>query len=696
MIIKILVVDDSATDRVIISSMLSGYNIILASDGNEAITKINQDPEINLVILDINMPKMNGFQVLEILQNDEKYNHLRVIILTNYEEFENEIKGLKAGAVDYIRKPINIESLKARIDVHVELLKIQNVLEEKLNETSMTFDMIFEHAPIGITVSQNYDLSCIDKAIVSVNPMFMEITGRSKAEFVKLGWEKITHPDDLMEDMENFKKLQSGDIKNYSMEKRYLKPDGSIVWVYMVIAAISPVGDHSFNYICLVQDITKRKETESNLKYIHEHNKLTGLYNREYMEDFLEKDSQVPCPCKKAFISVNLSTLNILTSNFGFLYIQNLVKKSAETLKHYCIEKCILFHPYENQFVFYLKNYRDKEELIEYCDKLGNILEKLFVSEGIGGGLGIIEVECNNKLTIDQIMKKLLVASERSINVFDKDFRACFYDEKLEALVDRDGLIRQELSRLVDNNDNMELYLQYQPIYDLSTDKIYGFEALARLKTEKLGSVSPVEFIPIAEKTKLIIPLGEKIIIYAFHFLKRLKKLGYDDVAISINVSAIQLLRPDFTERLFKIINDMVIDPCNVNIEITESVFVSEYERINNVIKTINNTGIHIAIDDFGTGYSSLAREKELNVDCLKIDKYFIDKLMEEDTDKAITSDIISMVHKLGHYAIAEGVEYKKQMDYLKIHGCDKIQGYLIGRPLDEDAAIEQLSKCFP
>jgi len=228
---------------------------------------------------------------------------------------------------------------------------------------------------------------------------------------------------------------------------------------------------------------------------------------------------------------------------------------------------------------------------------------------------------------------------------------------------------------------------------DLRTGSIYGFEALARLRTEGLGSVSPLEFIPIAEKTKLIFPIGEKVIIKAFHFLNKLKEHGYNDLHVSINISVTQLLNPDFASRLLELISDMQIDPENIDIEITESVFAHDYDIINNIIEKLRNAGMRIAIDDFGTGYSSLSREEKLTVDCLKIDKYFVDILLKSDLKKAITSDIISMSHKLGHSTIAEGVEQECQMQYLKEHNCDKIQGYLISKPLDENEALEFLKR---
>lgn len=138
-------------------------------------------------------------------------------------------------------------------------------------------------------------------------------------------------------------------------------------------------------------------------------------------------------------------------------------------------------------------------------------------------------------------------------------------------------------------------------------------------------------------------------------------------------------------------IDEMNVSPANIGIEITESVFSSNYGEINCILGNLKEKGIRIGIDDFGTGYSSLAREQELNVDCLKIDKYFIDKLLEVDSEKAITAEIISIAHKMGHFVIAEGVEYEEQKEYLLKNGCEKIQGYLIARPMDQDDAIKQL-----
>ena len=817
---KILVVDDSASDRFIIERMLREYDILTACDGIEAMQQIDEHGDIDIVILDLNMPKMDGFEVLKALKSNDRYKGLRTIILTNYDELDNEIEGLRLGAVDYIRKPVNMDSLKARIEIHVELLRIQQMLEHKLYEQGLTFDTIFQQAPIGIAISHGSEPSNgRENTVARFNPMFEKITGRTKDELMELGWVKITYPDDLDKDLINFKKLQRGELSSYSMEKRYVRPDGSIVWVQMTVAPLIISNDDRYNHICLAQEITRRKEMEADLlesersksvllshlpglayrckydrqwtmefvsagcstltgyspeslinnkelafcdlvapeyreslwiewektlakkvplnyeyqiitaegerkwvlemgegvfgeggevealegiiidityrkriedrlKYNSEHDRWTGLHNLNYLETLLERDGKHRRLENRAFVSTNLNTVQSLTATYGFHYTQELMREVADMLGQYCTDRRMLFYTYENLFVFYLKDYKDREELTEFCRDIANMLESLLVAERIGGGIGVVQIDKDSDRDVDQLMKRLLIASEKALNIYDRDVGICFYDAEIEMEMIREEEIKRELAKIGADENYGELFLQYQPILDLESNRICGFEALSRLKIEKFGLVPALEFIPIAEKTKLIVPIGRRAIIRALRFLRRLKDNGFGGVLVSINVSAIQLLRSDFSENLFKMIDRTQVNPENIGLEITESVFASNYEEINRIIGGLKDSGIQIAIDDFGTGYSSLARERELNVNCLKIDKSFIDKLMCLDAKDTITSDIISMAHKLGHCVIAEGVEHEKQRQYLHSWGCDRIQGYLIGKPLDEEAAI--------
>ena len=178
--------------------------------------------------------------------------------------------------------------------------------------------------------------------------------------------------------------------------------------------------------------------------------------------------------------------------------------------------------------------------------------------------------------------------------------------------------------------------------------------------------------------------------------ISTVRSMGYEELRFYVNISPIELLRNEFIEELTAMIELYGINPENLGLEITESVFTDRFDLINEKLRAIKEMGLYVAIDDFGTGYSSLARESELNVDCLKIDKIFIDRLLQINLTRAITGDIISMAHKMGHIVVAEGVEDEMQVQYLKDNNCDMMQGFLFCKPIDFDSALRLLSKETP
>lgn len=700
--IKILVVENSESNKSIIKKTLSEYSVLIASSVVEAMNILAEDKSINLLLLDLNIT--DGFKLLEFLKEDEGFNALRTIILTNSGESENEIKALKLGAVDYIRKPLYPDTLKERIGLHTTLLRIKQTrettlprenipcksIEEALHESERRQSVFLHHLP-GLAYRCDYDRDWTMK-------------------YVSEGCHNLTgyHPESLLYNRDlSFNELISPEYREvlwdrwnqilkekepFKYEYEIITASGEKKWVIEMAQGIYNENGEVEALEGIVLDISDRKAVENALKYNNEHDRWTGLYNRDYLETVFLKDTKQKQ--RRAFIGINLSTVEVLTAKYGFQYTQGLIKKAAEKLEQFNNEKRILFYPNQSRFIFYITDYQNSSLLVEFAREIAEAMERLFIIERIGGGIGVLEIKEDDELDLDLLLRKILVASERAINDIETDFSICFYDEKIDAAVNRERDITEALNRIVDGKTTEDdIFLHYQPILDLKTGLICSFEALARLRTEKLGVVSPLEFIPLAEKTKLILPLGEKVFGEAFRFLNKLKEYGYQEIGISINISVIQLMNPDFLDKLFALMKTMQINPKNVGIEITESIFASNYETINYVIEKLRNTGMTVAIDDFGTGYSSLAREGELKVDCIKIDKYFIDKLINADLNKAITCDIISMSHKLGHCIIAEGVEQETQLQYLKNHNCDRVQGYLISKPLSEKAAIELLIK---
>lgn len=756
-----------------------------------------------------------------ILENP-RYSDLQKLLVCETTEEENldfDYQALKAAVY---RKPLLKNSLKAHIGLQLELLHHKRKAAESEAESAI-FKAIFNQSPVGIFVSQDgVTVTSGSIAEVSINAAVENLMGRSKAELGRVGWAAITHPDDLQADMNNFNKLIAGEIDQYEMDKRYIRPDGSSVWAQIAVAQIHVQEEKKPFQLCLlfdisrrkklelalfesertksillshlpglayrcdndsnwtmryvsdgcysltgykpeelqnnkriayneiisvkyrgqvrdkwelalsgkqrfqdeyeiitadgtskwvlelaqgvfdkdgdledlegiVLDITDRKKYEDQLLHYNEHDQWTGLFNRRAFEELLQNDAQASCPVRRAMIEINLSSIQMLSITYGFDYAQEVTSRTVELFETFQNADRLLFHTYANRYVFYFRTYSNKEELVRFSEKLSEELGAILSIERIGWGIGIIELGAFTSLDIGKILRNLLITSEQSLTGFGEDLEISFFDELMESKIERKQAITEELAEICKGIGGERLSLDFQPILDLDTNAISGFEALARLQSRTYGSVPPLEFIPIAEESKLIIPLGWEIFKKAFQFQQNLRTAGFDRISVAVNISAVQLLKSDFIPNLVELTERFDVDTRWINLELTESIFSSDFQEMNKKLGNLQQLGFHISLDDFGTGYSSFARERELNINCLKIDKFFVDKLEYLEEEKSITGDIISMGHKLGHYIIAEGVEHSKQHDYLRRHGCDKVQGYLVSRPIGEKAALALL-----
>lgn len=589
------------------------------------------------------------------------------------------------GIISYIGILIIITLIKAYKEKNTAYIKKINTQAVKEN----FYSKVFNQAPVGIAIMRETEYIQNDELKdLNINPSYERILGRSKHELQNMNWAQITHPDDLTSDLEYFEQFKNGNTDIYSREKRYIKPDGSVVWVDMLISRFASIHEGPGDHVCIITDITERKKIEATLTYNSEHMLLTGLYNRRVLIKTLANDALMPCSSNRALVGVNLSAMHSLSLRYGYHYNQNILKSIASSLEAYCNDKYSLYNPYEYGFVFYVKDYEDLTEITDFNKKLSTTLSSYLYVHGIGVGIGILNLDDSAEDDANELLQKLMNTSEVALKSSKNNVNILFHNPELDLQITRENDISQEISEISKGMNTNRLFLQYQPIIDVMTNKICGFEALARLNSEKYGLVPPFEFIPIAEKNNMIAPFGDIILIKALRFLNRLKENGHDELSLTINISTIQILEDGFANKVIDLVNEMQLNPENVGIELTESVFSTERAEINTVINALKAARMKVLIDDFGTGYSSFARERDLNIDYLKIDKSFIDKLVEPSPKKAITRDIIKMAHKLGHRVVAEGVEYKEQLNFLRDHNCDRVQGYLISKPLDEDLAL--------
>lgn len=819
MLTQLLAVQLNEEDLSLVRKITGRIQVLAAENSNEALHLLEQHATIGLVIIDIEHSYLQSLQLLHTLVYRSQQEPLRIVVLGEPHLLQQKKRVFDLDIVTILTKPLQETQLREILERAV-VKQDADSKQQNMQEQAHLFNAIFYQAPIGISVSHRVDLGVEPgKEQFDANPMYEKITGRSMEEVLRLGWTTITHPDDLPEELEYFKRLKRGELENYSMEKRFIRPDGSIVWVEMTVAPLQASDSQLFAHICLLQDITKRKEAErllaesersksallshlpgmayrcrydahwtmlyvsagcetltgyspdqlinnrdisfndiivlsyrqkvssgwkwaihenkpfeleyeiltaqgtrkwvwemgqaaftedgdiealegiilditdrklmeQNLAYRDAHDLWTGLYNRRYLEQLLRQDIKARKSAKRALISINLGALNAKSIAYGYQYSQDIMKKVAEGLSILCNDLAVLSITHEYRFVFYLRSYDERQNLLLLCKKIESTLEYIVSLERIPYGLGVLEIDESNQENVDQLLRNILIASQRSVVLYDGEAEICFFDESMETEIQREATLSALLSRIVSGKNPDCLFLQYQPIIDMRTGGICGFEALARLKCAEMQVIPPLHFIPIAEKTKLIIPLGDIIIRQAFQFLKQLEEHHVMDCTVSINISAIQLIKEGFAEHIIRLMHSMDVNPSCVCLELTESIFASNFQEINRVLKTLQHKGVKISVDDFGSGYSSLSRERELYVNELKIDKSFIDKLMYLSDDQAITGDIISMAHKLGHSVVAEGIEHQRQLDYLKQNNCDKAQGFFFSKPLNASDAL--------
>lgn len=439
----------------------------------------------------------------------------------------------------------------------------------------------------------------------------------------------------------------------------------------------------------IIIDFTRYKELEKSRLFENDRIPLTGLLNRNALKRQMIDDQADPAKKTSALVSVNFTPLYEMVTRFDHAYVENLLKQIGSTLEQFKDETIQVYGPFDYRFALYLNPYHIRSEVERLATQIIGQVNNLLFSEHVGWGIGIIEIDWSEEQSVDELLRQVVQASDRAFKTHPGRPSIRFYDRAMSDLVHRETTILQELSSIAGGLDEDRLFLNFQPVVSVTENTIVGFEALARLQTNAFGLVGPSEFIQIAEKYRLIIPLGYQILSKALRFQKRLEEKGRSDLWISINLSPFQLLEPGFVSVLSSLMEEKGTNPSNIVFELTESGIYSTLGTINSILKTLQDLGVRIALDDFGVGYSSLARESELQVDFVKIDKLFADQVLTQGTDRSVLGDVISMVHKMRHTTIVEGIEEEVQLQYLKANNCILYQGYLYSKPISEEKTLE-------
>jgi diguanylate cyclase (GGDEF)-like protein/PAS domain S-box-containing protein len=447
------------------------------------------------------------------------------------------------------------------------------------------------------------------------------------------------------------------------------------------------VGDKTY-FTGIGIDVSDRKLKEEIAGNLMFYDTLTGLPNRikafhivdEHIKNHIDPNH------KDALLFIDIDNFKFVNDTFGHVYGDALLAKIAEKLKSLICDRIHVARFEGDEFFVFILDTNDAEVKDLSAKILALINEEMevqgkksFVSASIG--IALYPEHANN-------FEELMQYADTAINKakYGGKDRFEFFDFKLHERIKNRVEITSQLRGALENN---ELLLYYQPQLDMKTCKITGLEALIRWNNPQQGMVSPAVFIPIAEETGLIIDIGNFVLREAAGFVRQLRELGFHDVKIAVNVSVMQMNEKDFVANLLQIIKDYKIPPSSITLEVTESILIKSFDVIREKLVSLRKEGFHISLDDFGTGYSSLTYLKTLPINCLKIDKSFIDDIATNEIDKGLTVSIIQIAHQLGLSVIAEGVEQMEQYHYLFNNECDSIQGYYYSKPLPEEQVIQ-------
>ena len=437
------------------------------------------------------------------------------------------------------------------------------------------------------------------------------------------------------------------------------------------------VGSYNFG-----KDITEIFNSRMKIDYMATHDALTSLPNRFMLSSILEHSIAEAKRAneKLAVVFLDLDNFKNINDNFGHQEGDKVLIEMANRLKNSLRNNDFICRFGGDEFVVVLEHIKSIEVISSIMEKLNKIFSTIFKTNTYTHYLKCsmgIAVYPDDALTSEHLLKKSDIAMYESKKKGKN--RYTFYSKELGDKVEKDLRIERLLRKAIEK-DEFEIY--YQPQISLHNNKIIGAEALIRWNSPELGFVSPLDFIPIAERTHLIIPIGSWVLKTACKQVKKWQDEKKCEGYLSVNISGTQLNYDDLSKLLQNTLEESGLEARFLNLEITESVLMNNAANWEKLFDDIKNMGITISIDDFGTGYSSLSYLRKFPADELKIDKSFIDDIPHKKDACVIVNTIIALAKSLGYKTIAEGVETIEQKEYLKENGCDNIQGYYHSKPL--------------
>lgn len=680
----ILIVDDDEMIRILLRQALSkeSYNVYEAESGTKAMDLCDMHhPDV--VLLDVNLPDINGFEVCQFIRGTAYGADIPVIMITGMDDTKSIEKAYEYGATDFIIKPINWYLISHHIRY---IIRTSNHLKA-LRKSEQKLEHAQNFARLGY-----WELN-IKKDSLSFSKQLTKLLGVSCSNF-EYGMDyllMLIHPSERLYIKTVINQAQV-DGKKFHLDARLLLGNDHLMFIQFqgqkVIARNKEVLLNG-----IIQDVSELRKSQSRLNHIAHHDALTELPNRTLFQLQFDMSLQraVHHNQKVALLFIDLDRFKNVNDSLGHDIGDALLCQVANRILGVIRPSDTAARLGGDEFAVILNDVEDIENVFSLGERITSVFDQPFHLESkvlysqASIGISIYPDHGDTPARLLRNADTAMYQAKQSKNKME------IYSDELTAVTLKKWSMENELRKALKEKS---FILLYQPKVDPITGLIVGVEALVRWKKDgKL--ISPIEFIPTAENTGLIIPLGKRILKKAVMQLAAWKGTFCEHLSIAVNVSGRQLRNDNLDEYIDILLKEYEIDPTLLELEITEDFLIQGDTKNNSLeaLNSINKLGVSMAIDDFGTGYSSMAQLKNLPISTLKIDKSFVDGISDSKKDVAIIKSIINIAKNLELEIIAEGAETAEQVAFLKENECDYIQGYFYSKPISEKLIMELIEK---
>jgi diguanylate cyclase (GGDEF)-like protein/PAS domain S-box-containing protein len=681
----LLVVDDRPENLEAMQALLEhGDWQLRCVDGGEAALQCLLEEDVGLVLLDVQMPHMDGFEVARLMRGNPRTRHTPIIFVSAIAQTQDAVlRGYATGAVDFILKPFDPSVLRHKIHALLEHERSRSELlhlSQQLDSARAFNASVLDNAAEGImVVGEDGRISFANPAMAQMlEGAVSDLEGSDMLSY--LVSPEVTCEWRMSEFYRHWRRHEA-----YRLHEASLRTlSGSLVPVALSCSPL-PRLQHAMVVMALDMSVVRRLHQQLESQAITD--ALTGLLNRRGFYQALESSlSRIQRSGQRmAVLYLDLDGFKRINDSLGHAAGDELLKRVGEQLK-------ASLRPYDrlarmggDEFTALLDSLEHPEDAARIAEKLIEQVSIRYTLDGVdvtlGASVGIACFpECGQ--TVEGLLRAADMAMYEAKRTGRQQYR--FFSPEMNGRARSRLMLEESLRSAIENND---FVLVYQPQIYLESGRLRGFEALLRWQHRAAGTVAPGVFIPLLEETRLINRLGDWIFRAGAEQCRRMNAQFGAGSVLSLNVSPVQFGRAQLVEELRLVLEEFGLQPAQLEVEVTESALMQDLKTSQEQLRQLRALGVKIAIDDFGTGYSSLAYLRHFELDTLKIDRLFIANMLDSPRDAAVVSTIIDLGRHLGLEVIAEGVETEAQRDWLVQHNCAIMQGFLVAPGLSAEQA---------